>query len=359
MTVLAAFERPSGRRSGRESRWPLDGPSMVARGTTHRPPGAGRGLRRPPGFARSRSSRSTASTAAAGAPIIVDGSVWGVIATSSPDAPLPDHARGSARGVHRARGNRDRQQPGPRGAHAARGGAGGVAAGGDAGRSGRATGRGVRSRERGGGRTARRGRFRAHALRGRRDRHRGKRLDDRGRLQLRREALRARRHRVRPDLRDRPARTRRRLRRRARRGGRRPPARWAGARPWERRSPSRAVSGASLAVVSKSEQPLPGDTEQRLAEFAELFATAIANSEAHEQLAQLADEQAALRRVATLVAEGATPHRVFDAVRGEVARMFNAPLSGLLRYDGNGTVTLLAASDGLPRPHREELAGRG
>ena len=70
-----------------------------------------------------------------------------------------------------------------------------------------------------------------------------------------------------------------------------------------------------LAVVSKSEQPLPRDTEQRLAEFAELFATAIANSEAHEQLAQLADEQAALRRVATLVAEGATPHRVFDAVR--------------------------------------------
>ena len=70
-----------------------------------------------------------------------------------------------------------------------------------------------------------------------------------------------------------------------------------------------------LAVVSKSETPLPPDTERRLAEFAGLFATAIANSEAHEQLAQLADEQAALRRVATLVAEGATPHCVFDAVR--------------------------------------------
>ncbi len=105
-----------------------------------------------------------------------------------------------------------------------------------------------------------------------------------------------------------------------------------------------------LAVVSKSEQPLPGDTEQRLAEFAELFATAIANSEAHEQLAQLADEQAALRRVATLVAEGATPHRVFDAVRHEVARMFNAPLSVLMRYDANGTATLLATSDGYLGP---------
>src|SRR6266550_949042 len=90
-----------------------------------------------------------------------------------------------------------------------------------------------------------------------------------------------------------------------------------------------------LAVVSKTETPLPPDTEQRLAEFAELFATAIANSEAHEQVAQLADEQAALRRVATLVAEGATPHRVFEAVRHEVARMFNAPLSVLMRYDAS------------------------
>jgi signal transduction histidine kinase len=105
-----------------------------------------------------------------------------------------------------------------------------------------------------------------------------------------------------------------------------------------------------LAVVSKSETPLPPDTERRLAEFAELFATAIANSEAHEQLAQLADEQAALRRVATLVAEGATPHRVFDAVRREVARMFNTPLSVLLRYDANGTATVLATSDGYLGP---------
>jgi signal transduction histidine kinase len=108
------------------------------------------------------------------------------------------------------------------------------------------------------------------------------------------------------------------------------------------------VDGALWGVVTvgtRGAEPLPADVEGRLAKFTELLATAIANSEAHEQLAQLADEQAALRRVATLVAEGATPHRVFDAVRGEVARMFNAPLSGLLRYDGNGTVTQLAASD--------------
>ena len=113
------------------------------------------------------------------------------------------------------------------------------------------------------------------------------------------------------------------------------------------------VDGALWGVVTvgtRGTEPLPADVEGRLAKFTELLATAIAKSEAHEQLAQLADEQAALRRVATLVAEGATPHRVFDAVRGEVARMFNAPLSGLLRYDGNGTVTQLAASDDYGGP---------
>src|SRR4029077_950387 len=100
----------------------------------------------------------------------------------------------------------------------------------------------------------------------------------------------------------------------------------------------------ALTVVSESEQPLPRDTERRLAEFADLFATAIANSEAHEQLAQLADEQAALRRVATLVAEGATPHRVFDAVRREVARMFNAPISALMRYDDVDATAILLST---------------
>src|SRR5262249_3935768 len=47
----------------------------------------------------------------------------------------------------------------------------------------------------------------------------------------------------------------------------------------------------------------PADTEERLARFTELVAVAIANSQAREHLAQLADEQAALRRVAALVAD--------------------------------------------------------
>src|SRR5262249_16643570 len=53
----------------------------------------------------------------------------------------------------------------------------------------------------------------------------------------------------------------------------------------------------------------------RLARFTELVATAIANSESRAELSaseararELANEQAALRRVATLVARGASPH---------------------------------------------------
>ena len=64
------------------------------------------------------------------------------------------------------------------------------------------------------------------------------------------------------------------------------------------RSPSRASCGASIAVVSTSEEPPPPGTEERLAGFTELVATAIANAQAREELRTIADEQAALRRVA-------------------------------------------------------------
>jgi signal transduction histidine kinase len=97
-----------------------------------------------------------------------------------------------------------------------------------------------------------------------------------------------------------------------------------------------------LCVVSKSERPLPRDTEPRLAEFAELFATAIANSEAREQLAQLADEQGALRRVATLVAGGAAPAEVFEAVSAEVAALIAADGAALTRYEADATITTVS-----------------
>ena len=64
-----------------------------------------------------------------------------------------------------------------------------------------------------------------------------------------------------------------------------------------------------IAVVSTGEEPPPPGTEERLAGFTELVATAIANAQAREELRTIADEQAALRRVATLVAAGQRPRR--------------------------------------------------
>jgi GAF domain-containing protein len=103
-----------------------------------------------------------------------------------------------------------------------------------------------------------------------------------------------------------------------------------------------------LMVASKSERPLPGDTESRMTAFTELVATAISNTEARMQVTRLADEQASLRRVATLVARGAPPAEVFAAVTEEVGALLGTGLAGMARYDGAGTVTVVAtwAADG-------------
>jgi signal transduction histidine kinase/uncharacterized protein YoaH (UPF0181 family) len=100
-----------------------------------------------------------------------------------------------------------------------------------------------------------------------------------------------------------------------------------------------------LAVVSTSE-PLPPDTERRLAEFTELVATAIANTENRDELAVLAEEQAALRRVATLVAQGAPPAEVFQAVSAEVGRLIPADAAALVRYEADDTVETVGSWSG-------------
>jgi GAF domain-containing protein len=70
------------------------------------------------------------------------------------------------------------------------------------------------------------------------------------------------------------------------------------------------VDGALWGVIiasTKGDEPLPRDTESRMAGFTELAATAISNTEAWAEAQRLADEQTSLRRVATLVAREAPP----------------------------------------------------
>jgi GAF domain-containing protein len=97
-----------------------------------------------------------------------------------------------------------------------------------------------------------------------------------------------------------------------------------------------------MTAASSAEQPLPPDTEARLASFTELVATAIANAESRAGLARLAEEQAALRRIATLVARGVPPEEVFAAVTEEVGRLLGTGLAGMARYDSGDTVTVVA-----------------
>jgi GAF domain-containing protein len=57
----------------------------------------------------------------------------------------------------------------------------------------------------------------------------------------------------------------------------------------------------------------------------------------------LAEEQAALRRIATLVARGVPPEEVFVAVTEEVARLLPVSSAAMGRYDPDGMFTTVAA----------------
>ncbi len=59
---------------------------------------------------------------------------------------------------------------------------------------------------------------------------------------------------------------------------------------------------------------------------------------------RLAAEQAALRRLATLVARGVEPWEVFDAVTKEMCRCVPAEGAGLWRYETGDEITMVAAT---------------
>jgi PAS domain S-box-containing protein len=111
----------------------------------------------------------------------------------------------------------------------------------------------------------------------------------------------------------------------------------------------------------KGEGSPPPDTEERMVKFAALLDTAIANADARTEIERLADEQAALRRVATLVAEGASATAVFDAVAAEMGRALAADGVTLNRYEPGDEVTVLAhrGSDAQTVPLGTRVSHRG
>jgi signal transduction histidine kinase len=68
----------------------------------------------------------------------------------------------------------------------------------------------------------------------------------------------------------------------------------------------------------------------------------------HRELQTLADQQASLRRVATLVAQGNPATDVFRAVADELAHRLGLPHSALLRFDPDGSAELIAWFDDPP-----------
>jgi GAF domain-containing protein len=142
---------------------------------------------------------------------------------------------------------------------------------------------------------------------------------------------------------------------------------------WLRCAGMRAGSGRPVVVggrlwgvvVTATARPgqLHSEAGRRLAAFAELIATAIANAQARVELRAIAEEQAALRRVATLVAGGAAPGAVFAAVAGEVGQVLpEADFTMVARYGADRAVEVAGgwsrAGGGMLVGRRPELGGQ-
>jgi PAS domain S-box-containing protein len=74
-----------------------------------------------------------------------------------------------------------------------------------------------------------------------------------------------------------------------------------------------------------------------------------------DELGVLADQQSALRQVATLIARGAAPSEVFSAVATQLARCLAVPYAALWRYEADGSAVRLAAQEpGSAKPPEDQ-----
>ena len=116
--------------------------------------------------------------------------------------------------------------------------------------------------------------------------------------------------------------------------------------PPARSPPSRVpitVDGALWGAISvHGRRRLPEGIEDRIAQFAPLVGAAVANADVRLAAQRLAEEQAALRRVATLVGRGVPQEELFAAVAEEVGRLLDADAASLIRYEPTDAGTVLA-----------------
>jgi signal transduction histidine kinase len=114
--------------------------------------------------------------------------------------------------------------------------------------------------------------------------------------------------------------------------------------------------GTLRAVLLLENRLLDGAFTARRVDAVNLIAGQLAvsldNAQLYAEHRQIADEQAALRRVAMLVAKAAPPEEVFAAVAAEAGRLLGADTALSIRYDPRDSVTVLGAwtSNGAAAP---------
>src|SRR5258705_8823881 len=101
----------------------------------------------------------------------------------------------------------------------------------------------------------------------------------------------------------------------------------------------------------------PGRRLTVAATWREPAAMPITNARAEQELRELGGTQAALRRLATLVARGEPPEAVFAAATREALRHFGGGTARMIRVESDGTATLVA-NEGTAGPHGR-AGGRG
>jgi signal transduction histidine kinase len=99
-----------------------------------------------------------------------------------------------------------------------------------------------------------------------------------------------------------------------------------------------------MVAACSCQDPLPTLTEPRLMDFAELVGSAVASAESRLALSRLADAQAALRRVATLIAREPRPGPVFTAVAEEARGLIGSDITTILHLQPEGMATLVAGA---------------
>jgi signal transduction histidine kinase len=104
-------------------------------------------------------------------------------------------------------------------------------------------------------------------------------------------------------------------------------------------------------------RPVLSGAGAHAAEYSGQAPTVIANGEGTLDLRELAETHESLRRMAMLVAGGEPPETIFAAVTREIQRHFGGSAARMIRYEPDGTATLLAdeGTAGTPPERRRTL----